>query len=363
MAGEVAQEAYPNLIAKYLLDGWCMLNESCTKHLTPLLRSRDGRELCVACEATSRRQLESAGPPPAPKPFLAEPSSARVNAQEIDTGRARPSALRATPADGLWEVLVQGPDLKFCCTRLASRDKRRLRLLAESIAVKVRLAAAVGVDASLLREAAAEICGKLADKVILPKFASGNTQISEPVKGQICVTSEGASFSLPEARAFVSRPRFVVRLFSGIHKLTLARAVRAVEEEDCLQVPSARVTPESIAAIIWEHLEACAVPALQQVPALSEVSGSSFGPLHFFLVLASKGKGVLGQPHKASSQLTGARERFFRDRRSPGFLSSLVAGDLLDRRWWSGAGDDHSPSAEENKVIRAQSGRAKSKPA
>ena len=191
-------------------------------------------------------RAEEAGPP-APKPFLAPGASedllplkeSHKEPKREQGGFKGPQ--RAAPADGLWEVLVQGPDLRFSCTRLASRDKRRLRLLAESMAVKVRLAASVGVDASLLREAAADVCRKLSDKVILPKLASGGTQITES-KGQICVTSDGTTFSIPQ--------------------------------EDCLPVPSARVTPESIAAIIWEHLEANAVPTLQQVPSLSDVSSA-----------------------------------------------------------------------------------------
>ena len=176
MAVEAGQEAYPNLIAKYLLDGWCMLNESCATHLTPLLRSREGRELCVACEAMRAQEGGGGGGgggvPPAPKLFLPERRARGSEAEAGNSGNGgKPKAQaaqahqpRAAPADGLWEVLVQGPDLRFSCTRLSSRDardKRRLRLLAETLAVKVRLGAAVGVDAGLLREATAEICGKL----------------------------------------------------------------------------------------------------------------------------------------------------------------------------------------------------------
>ena len=250
-----------------------MLNESCAKHLTPLLRSRDGRQLCVACEAASKNGEADVDLPPAPKQFLPEaaPSRpARVSSKEVKEMDVKARVWRAPPADGLWEVLVQGPDLKVNCTRLASRDKRRLRLLAESLAVKVRLGAAVGVDACLLREAASEICVKLADKVILPKFASGNTQIGEPTAGQICVVSEGASFSFPE--------------------------------EDCLLVPSARVTPESIAAIIWDHLDARAVPALMQVPALSEVSSAPW-----WLEISLVDGGGMGQETTIRRQLKRAK--------------------------------------------------------
>ena len=109
----------PKLIASRLLEGWCMLNKSCEKDLTPLLRSRDGRELCVACERDSERSAQSTEssaqvlsaqlpaamaepvePVPPPRCFLPEVPQASAEPRERAAGR-------------LWEVLVQGPDLSF----------------------------------------------------------------------------------------------------------------------------------------------------------------------------------------------------------------------------------------------------------
>lgn len=216
-----------------------MLNKSCEKDLTPLLRSRDGRELCVACErdSESRASTESSAqvpvepvepvePVPPPRCFLPEVTQAAEKER--------------TPAGRLWEVLVQGPDLKFCCTRLAASQNERPRLLADSFAVKVRLAAAVGVDTCTLQEAAASACKMLMHKILLPKLASGTTEMCS-AKGQMCITFDGKLiFSLPE--------------------------------EDCQVVPHMRVTPESLAGMIWEELGCTALKSLKQVPDLTDGS-------------------------------------------------------------------------------------------
>ena len=139
----------PKLIAGRLLEGWCMLNKSCEKDLTPLLRARDGREVCVACEGL--RGAEDAGESkvkrlerdqrwgcaknaaedehvevPPPRCFLPEPCQPSQPSQLLQRKE------RSAPGTGLWEVLVQGPTLKFHCTRLAPFTNERPRLLADS---------------------------------------------------------------------------------------------------------------------------------------------------------------------------------------------------------------------------------------
>lgn len=171
-------------------------------------------------------------PVPPPRCFLPE-----VTPQASAEPKER---TERTPAGGLWEVLVQGPDLKFCCTRLAASQNERPRLLADSFAVKVRLAAAVGVDTCAVQEAAASACKMLMHKIMLPKLASGNTEICS-AKGQMCITFDGKLiFSLPE--------------------------------EDCQVVPHMRVTPESLAGIIWEELGRTALKSLKKVPDLTDGS-------------------------------------------------------------------------------------------
>ena len=241
----------PKLIASRLLEGWCMLNKSCEKDLTPLLRSRDGRELCVACERDAERSRVD-------RLAQSTESSAQVLSAQLPAAMAEPvepvepvprprcflpasaEPKERTPAGRLWEVLVQGPDLKFCCTRLAASQNERPRLLADSFAVKVRLAAAVGVDTCALQEAAASACKMLMHKILLPKLASGTTEMCS-AKGQMCITFDGKLiFSLPE--------------------------------EDCQVVPHMRVTPESLAGIIWEELGRTALKSLKQVPDLADGS-------------------------------------------------------------------------------------------
>eukprot|EP00438_Fugacium_kawagutii_P027483 Skav205592 [mRNA] locus=scaffold460:119274:120029:+ [translate_table: standard] len=220
-----------------------MLNKSCEKDLTPLLRSRDGREVCVACDSKAS-QIGSEAPRnvaaqdgdavPPPRCFLPEVTQSQASRKEEKM--EKPSK-----QNRLWEVLVQGPDLRFCCTRLEVGNQRP-RLLADSFAVKVRLAAAVGVDTCSLQEAAAASCKMLMHKIMLPKLARGKTEM-QSAKGQMSVLFDGKLiFSLPE--------------------------------EDCQEVPHIRVTPESLAGIIWEELGHTALKSLKQVPDRSDVSAS-----------------------------------------------------------------------------------------
>ena len=230
----------PKLIAGRLLEGWCMLNKSCEKDLTPLLRSRDGREVCVACERDSERSTGSTASKGASE-GTGGTMGGPIRTEGVESVESMPppkyflpEASHSKPTPGrLWEVLVQGPDLKFCCTRLATSQNERPRLLADSFAVKVRLAAAVGVDTCALQEAAASACNMLKHKIMLPKLSGGNTEMSS-AKGQMCIMYNGKLvFSLPE--------------------------------EDCQQVPHMRVTPESLAGLIWEELGHTALKSLKQV--------------------------------------------------------------------------------------------------
>ncbi len=229
----------PKLIAGRLLEGWCMLNKSCEKDLTPLLRARDGREVCVACEgshgadageskverlerdqrwgcAKNTAEDEHVEAPP-PRCFLPEPCQPSQPSQPLQRKE------RSAPGTGLWEVLVQGPSLKFHCTRLAPFNNERPRLLADSFSVKVRLAAAVGVDTYQLQEAAALACQMLMHKILLPKLQGHELTTLTTAKGQVSITYDD-------------------------------QLIFIFPEEDCRMVSQRRVTAESLAGIIWEEL-------------------------------------------------------------------------------------------------------------
>ena len=229
----------PKLIASKLLQGWCMLNKSCDKDLAPLLRSRDGKELCVACEIREAQQV-----PPFPvRSFLPEPTEpgiTSVTRPEADIGLATAAASLKEdriPASSLWEVTAQGPSMKFSCTRLVTENYQRPRLFADSFVVKVRLSAALGVDTFALQEATANACRMLMHKIILPKLAGGSAEI-RAANGQMSVIyNDKICFSFPE--------------------------------EDCQEVPHTRVTPESLAAIIWEELDQTTLKSLKRAADLA----------------------------------------------------------------------------------------------
>ncbi|CAK9097054.1 unnamed protein product [Durusdinium trenchii] len=236
----MAAAEIPKMIASKLLQGWCMLNKSCEKDLAPLLRSRDGQELCVACEI---RAAVAEGPPPVRcfLPEVAAPEPERTEDVAAVTGSTSP-LLRKQEVLGsaLWEVTAKGPAMKFCCTRLVSQNGQRPRLVADSFAVKVRLGAAVGVDSFALQEATAVACRTLMHKIMLPKPAGGSPEI-RAANGQMSVIhNDKTIFSFPE--------------------------------EDCQQVPHTRVTPESLAAIVWEELDKSTMQSLKRAADLTEAS-------------------------------------------------------------------------------------------
>jgi len=42
------------LLAKKMLEGWCMLNKECEACGIPIMRSRSGEEVCVCCNAAKK---------------------------------------------------------------------------------------------------------------------------------------------------------------------------------------------------------------------------------------------------------------------------------------------------------------------
>jgi len=231
----MAVENHPAKIAKYLLKGWCLLNEYCPNgHNIPLVRSKQGVLLCVGCDPgcpyngthTEEGQESPEGRSVEPAAALASSAYTTTGGQSAalsprpfshgtapratveDTG-ARGGQLDGTPAlaEGLFEVALGGPECRFSCVRLALNSN------AEGLP-----------DSAALKEAVRRECEQLNDRILIPEDCKSMENKSQIGRGQVEMRccDDGRSFSFPE--------------------------------QDCLVLRMARATSEELAAMIWERL-------------------------------------------------------------------------------------------------------------
>mmetsp|Transcript_116469 Transcript_116469/g.340744 ORF Transcript_116469/g.340744 Transcript_116469/m.340744 type:complete len:321 (-) Transcript_116469:75-1037(-) len=273
---------HPAKIAKYLLKGWCLLNDYCPNGQNiPLVRSREGALVCAGCNpscqyfATHGDQTQQSGAPgqpqtettvgaamaqPAPKKPTADmpppaPTSAvnkprvEFEAQQLQTpaqqvapnlsGGAGPASDAPTaPVQGVvavadggsaCEVAIQGQGLGFGCVRLSLSPGLRPRLLGDYFTVKARLALpghGQVVDTDELRQALQAQCRRLAERTLLPQV-----QVERGANVVTISCEDGTLLSLPE--------------------------------HDCLLVQVPRVTPDVVAALLWDRL--VAAPVMEQL--------------------------------------------------------------------------------------------------
>jgi len=250
----MAVENHPAKIAKYLLKGWCLLNEYCPNgHNIPLVRSKQGVLLCVGCDPgcpyngtyTEEGQESPEGRSVDPAATLAPSVNSLVThdtrgSAYTTTGTAprataedtcpRGGQLDGAPAleEGLFEVALGGPEFRFSCVRLAPRPGQRPRLLGDSYVVKVRFALNANaedlVDSSALKEAVRRECEQLNDRILIPEDCKSMENKSQIGRGQVEMRccDDGRSFSFPE--------------------------------QDCLVLRMARAASEELAAMVWERL-------------------------------------------------------------------------------------------------------------
>mmetsp|Transcript_125600 Transcript_125600/g.268036 ORF Transcript_125600/g.268036 Transcript_125600/m.268036 type:complete len:295 (+) Transcript_125600:80-964(+) len=257
-----SSDKQPAKIAKYLLKGYCLLNEYCPNgQNVPLVRSRDGKLICCCSDSTCPYTDEPAAPVctpadaapaavPATAPQGAESKAAPALAPVLGGGAAASATPPAAPATSpavsatspaqAWteeatagshrgaanvvEITLQGPEFKFSCVRVATgTGERRSRLLGGSFDVKVRLAVPLSrADTGGLKEAVSVECRRLAERVLVPERAG--VKLSRAA-GQVLVACEdGVRFQLPE--------------------------------EDCLVLPIAGTTQAELAGAIWEAVAA-----------------------------------------------------------------------------------------------------------
>lgn len=215
---------HPAKIAKYLLKGWCLLNEYCPNGQNiPLVKSREGTMVCAGCDSScpyyathGEPQASGTGAAAAPVPAALAP---HLVAMPISGGDAAahsasvqptlpslsstPLRVGGTPASvGSAEVTLQAPESRFCCVRLDYRVGGIPRLLGETYVAKVRVnlvAPGSSPDvAHALQEAfTTDACRRLSDRVLIPASCPG-ADISFAL-GQVTITrSDGTQLSVPE---------------------------------------------------------------------------------------------------------------------------------------------------------------------
>jgi len=224
-------ENHPAKIAKYLLKGWCLLNEYCPNGQNiPLVRSKEGTLVCAGCESscphfsTHGDQASlggTAGASLAPvQTAVAAPAATMTGAAPVASPASAmtsmatsPGLVPSLPASPLRsggaaalvspaDFTLQGPEHKFSCIRLGNRTRGAPKLLGEAYVAKIRAGvASLGSSpdvSAVLQEAFGNACGQLSDRILMPATCPG-AEISRSY-GQVTIalTQSEGSFVVPE---------------------------------------------------------------------------------------------------------------------------------------------------------------------
>lgn len=187
-------------IAHYLLKGWCLLNDYCDKgHNTPLVRSRDGKTLCVSCEAEAHKvsqaiQLEQQTAPKSD------------DTQKVPSETAIRSDADPTEGD---EMILRAQGLRLNCIVLEAIPGQRAQLQGRSYELSVRVAGPLlpGFVLEHVKKIALEECNKLSGRVLLPD-RSGTVKISPLKGGHSVLCDHGLRMELPEGDSVSLSMRF-----------------------------------------------------------------------------------------------------------------------------------------------------------
>lgn len=262
---------HPAKIAKYLLKGWCLLNEYCPHgHNIPLVRSKEGETLCVGCVENlpvEGAAPSSAGTAPAPaaetvvsaasEPMKVTASHSSVVTPSLSSLSTTPLRMGGTAASaGLAEVTVQGPEHRFSCVRLDYRSKGVPRLLGESYVARVRASlAAPGSSpdvAAQLQEGVSTALEQLSDRILVPPSCAGAVINKEGGQVKISRTGDGHEFVLPQCDCvFVQGgPEFIAKwlldaLVARADIATMLQSASVQWLEVCLSFPGGEVTYKS----------------------------------------------------------------------------------------------------------------------
>lgn len=250
-------ESQPAKIAKYLLKGYCLLNEYCPNgQNVPLVRSRDGTLICCCDDLTCPYKEEAAAGPQGGQPRPAAgvskpmatasaavpaarqaappiPSTKQADSASLDTAagaesvgaqsiRIASGGMNADTGARENQLTLQGAEFQFSCVRLAARRNQQTQLLGGFFAVTVR----IGMDGQLMevgsfREAIGAECQRFANHVLLPEHALG-VEISRAGGQVVVVCGDSSRFELPE--------------------------------RDCLVLPVAGLSVEELVSLIWERV-------------------------------------------------------------------------------------------------------------
>mmetsp|Transcript_140944 Transcript_140944/g.270465 ORF Transcript_140944/g.270465 Transcript_140944/m.270465 type:complete len:271 (-) Transcript_140944:155-967(-) len=213
---------HPAEIAKYLLKGWCLLNEYCPNgHNIPLVRSRENKIVCVCGDQSCPYSAAGEGggkstpltpAPVQPRELDVTPVSAAAQTRGVQQDTHTPSGKQflASPAlsvpdtglaasYGPSEVSFTCPECRFSCVRLDLRSDGVPRLLGESYGAKVCVGTSDSLSdvASSLQDVLRKVCSPLMDHMLIPQKCSG-VDIARDMGKVIVKCRDGAEFVLPE---------------------------------------------------------------------------------------------------------------------------------------------------------------------
>jgi hypothetical protein len=216
---------HPAKIAKYLLKGWCLLNEYCPLgHNIPLVRSRQGQVVCVCCDRSCPHFCGDDGEPNS-KPLPAEagvdapatlPQSTNLKLSEPSprdvSGYTRMSPYQAPRNNEISAVVGSGDagsirvavtSLKdtFSCVRLVSSSSGIPCLLGESYSAKLQAGTYVGASvedlSGVLGSAISKSCQQLANRILIPQDCSG-ADISRSASQVTVTCKDSKEYAFPE---------------------------------------------------------------------------------------------------------------------------------------------------------------------
>lgn len=200
---------HPAKIAKFLLKGWCLLNEYCPNGQNiPLVRSRDGALVCAGCSSSCPH-------------YATHGESPQVTSVEVS-----PTLMPAVSATStaIMEVALEGPKFRFNCVRLLMLDSRRVRLIGGSYFIQVRFAIPRGSTycCNAVEECVEKRCAQFSSSVLLPTKSAAKMHVAG---GQITITDDNdLVITLPEC--------------------------------DCLTLAVESITDEALAGTLWEYVVA-----------------------------------------------------------------------------------------------------------
>jgi len=201
---------HPAEIAKYLLKGWCLLNDYCPNgHNIPLVRSRDMRYVCCCGDRTCKYYPGDELASPQPQASLSDTiksSAPELSASPIATMLSAGMvqvAKSASPcfASGGCEFTFASPSVQINCVRLDKRSDH-FKLLGDCYLAKVRIGfRSACPDVIPFQDVFKSVCGQLIDRVLIP-----DPRVCPEVNivgSKVVINRSGAEYVFPESECIL----------------------------------------------------------------------------------------------------------------------------------------------------------------